>query len=175
MTPLRLSRGTLHSPNEDSCSQAKLPKTDLSGSLVCFCVHLKCVLWVSVLCENTGSLADSHALLISVPDRILPAAAQQRWPSSEGVNMCPQAGLVAFLTLPDPPGRKGAASVVQLRCFSVPRLCQGLGRGALLPLSPRRLRLGMMPFLAAEPSPCRLSWDLLPSQTQVLAQVGVSV
>lgn len=89
VTPLRLSRGTFHSPNEDSCSQAKLPKTDLSGSLACFCVHLKCVLWVSVLCENTGSLADSHAWLIPVPDRILPAAAPQRWPSSEGVKYVP--------------------------------------------------------------------------------------
>lgn len=118
MTPLWLSGGTFHSPTEDACSQAKLPKTDLCGSSAGFCVHLECVLWVSELCENMGSLAVSHALLISVPDRILPATAQRRWQSSAGVNMCPQAGLGAFLT---PPGHQVAASVVQLRCFSVPR------------------------------------------------------
>lgn len=76
MTPLSFLGGPCIASMRIPAPRAKFSKEDLSGSLACFCVHLKCALWVSVLYENMGSLADSHVLLVSVPDRILPATAQ---------------------------------------------------------------------------------------------------
>lgn len=134
-----------------------------------------CSVCLCALC-STGSCVDSWAWLITFPDRTPPAAALTELAVHWGcVNVCPQTGPMAVLTLPGPSGHEVAASVVQLHCFSLPKLYQGLGKGALPPLCPC-LGLGMTLSPAAEAAPRRLSRDSLPfQQLQIVAQVCISV
>lgn len=126
-------------PHEDSYFHFKFLKTDLSGILI---LLLMCKImstlwrshrqlqWVSclhALC-SMGSCVDSHAWLIAVPDKILPAIAPTELAVHWEWECVSSNWTVVSLMLLDPLRIQGCSPSCPAECFSPPKLCQDLVR-----------------------------------------------